>query len=156
MTEHSSTAGRHAWPWWATPEDCEDYDEATWHSARQDTDGALPRQSLEEWVREQRARRSRDVTHQGQHHASLAMELKALLAAIAVESEPHELATWVFQAEDAIENHPALIGYDRVDAHHRLMLATAAAMQRHRKTTVLRAVLEHARIQAALAEAWDL
>jgi hypothetical protein len=57
----SATIDRQAWPWHSAPADCEDFDAATWHASRAIGDGELPRQSLEEWVAEQRARRSRDV-----------------------------------------------------------------------------------------------
>ena len=52
---------RTIWPWHSAPADCDDYDAAIWHAIRQGSNSQLPRQSLDRWVLEQRARRSRDV-----------------------------------------------------------------------------------------------
>lgn len=54
---------RRSWPFGArgVPADCDDLDVAAWFAIREQTDGELPRQDLETWVLEQRARRTRDV-----------------------------------------------------------------------------------------------
>ncbi len=54
-----SAIDRTAWPWHSAAAACTDYDEATWHAVRKSSAGALPVQSLDQWVRRQRA--SRDV-----------------------------------------------------------------------------------------------
>jgi len=47
------------------PPGCDDYDVAVWFAIREQIDGELPRQDLDSWVLEQRARRTRDVTDPG-------------------------------------------------------------------------------------------
>jgi hypothetical protein len=56
-----TTVDRTAWPWNAAPPGIDDYDEAAWYAVRATSDGELPRQDLETWILEQRARRTRDV-----------------------------------------------------------------------------------------------
>jgi len=55
----SATIDRQAWPWQSAPADCVDYDAAVWHATRA-LGPELPRQSLEEWVTEQRRSRHWD------------------------------------------------------------------------------------------------
>lgn len=56
-----TTIDRTEWPWIHAPIDCSDYDEAEWHSLQYSSDGMMPRQTCDEWVAEQAARRTRDV-----------------------------------------------------------------------------------------------
>lgn len=51
---------RSQWPWNSSPADVSDYDAATWWAIKSIGDGSLPRQTLDEWVAEQRASRHRD------------------------------------------------------------------------------------------------
>jgi hypothetical protein len=60
-----TTIDRTTWPWHSAPVGCNDYDAAVWHATRARSEAVggylLPRQDLEVWVLEQRARRSREV-----------------------------------------------------------------------------------------------
>jgi len=53
------------WPWHSAPANVADYDEAVWYAVRSTSGGELPRQDLEAWTLEQRARRLRDVIGDG-------------------------------------------------------------------------------------------
>ena len=61
----SASIDRAVWPWHSAPAACTDWDAASWYalrSASAEMGGPLlPRQDLETWVREQRARRTRDA-----------------------------------------------------------------------------------------------
>jgi hypothetical protein len=149
------------WPFGArgVPPECNaDLDAATWYAIRTQTNGELPRQPLDEWVREQRARTSRAVLDPEplteQEHwtlmaevaealrgplehapatASAIDELRDLLGRVAGEAPGRDPGIATFTAW-AIDHEPRLEGLDRADAHRRLGQAVAHAKQLHART----------------------